>query len=392
MFAVIASLGLSLSPVLANSTRAEEPSAEATTQIDITGQLIELSNTSIPTVIVVRQNPTGEFTDYTVDITSETKLGSFRWNTSPLDEWMTGDTVRIMGDKNENTGVVAANLAMNQSINPTIHRGLNGWITDIDGEAKTLTVQWMNEEHTVHITDDTNLVISPNTNANLTDFAIGDRVRIRMSNDGENQARFVVALRRGDILFLKARTRPFAAEVNTININADGTGSMQVTMGENKHLLPGDVNNLFGVEGDIKTVIFDENTKFVRRFLGTSAASEIQPGDKLYIVGRANDDSTISARLIKDSNLWMISTNIRAVTVSAIDTTTNTITISGTSLLGITRESTVSYNDETEITQNGQPATENDIQAGDKIRLQGLVHGTEEHEVSVSNATKIDIE
>ncbi len=371
---VIASLGLSYLPASATRAQAEEVVAETTTAVDFTGQLIELSNTTVPTVIVVRVNPTGEFTDYTIDITSETSFGSFAWNTTSMEDWMSGDSVRIIGEKNENTGVVAAEYAINQSINPLTMKGLNGWITAIDGEASTLTVQWMNVEHVVNVTDSTRLVISPNTEANLTDFQIGDRVRVRMNRDGavENEARFVVALRRGSQLFLKARTRPFTAELNSIVINDDGSGSMQVTIGANDHLLPGDVNNLFGVEGDVKTVTFLDETKTVRRFMGSAEADEFVVGDKLLIVGRANDDGTISAYMIRDNDIWMAGVSTHTGTIISIDTSTNTIVAAGDNFRGEDNDITLTYEDDAKILIDGVEYSETDLLVGDTLRVRGV--------------------
>ena len=390
---VLASLGLSSLPVMAPVAHAEESSTtETTTSVDFVGQLIELSNTSVPTVIVVRQNPTGAFTDYTVNISTATKFGSFRWNTTSMEDWMSGDSVRIIGEKNENTGLVEAEFAINESLNPLTMRGLNGWITALDGEANTITVQWMDVEHVVNITSDTHLVISPNTNATIEDFQIGDRVRVRMNKDGavENEARFVVALRRGANLFLKARTRPFAAELNSITVNEDGSGTMQVTIGENAHLLPGDVNNLFGVEGDVKTVTFSADTRNVRRYNGSTSPSEFVVGDRLLIFGRANDDGTIAAWIIRDNEIWRAGVATHTGEIVSIDTSTNTIVIRADVFRGEDRDITVVYNDDAKVIIDGEESDEFDLVAGDTIRVRGTAHHGDDA-IDVSNVTAIGV-
>lgn len=390
---VLASLGLSSLPVMAPLAHAEDSSTtETTTHVDFVGQLIELSNTSVPTVIVVRQNPTGAFTDYTVNISTATKFGSFSWNTTKMEDWMSGDSVRIIGEKNENTGLVEAEYAINQSLNPLTMWGLNGWITALDGEANTMTVQWMNVEHVVNITDNTHLVISPNTNATLEDFQIGDRVRVRLNRDGsvENEARFVVALRRGANLFLKARTRPFTAELNSIAINEDGSGSMQVTIGENAHLLPGDVNNLFGVEGDVKTVTFSANTRNVRRYNGSTSPSEFVVGDKLLIVGRANDDGTISAWIIRDNEIWRAGVATHAGEIISIDTDANRLVVHEDVFRGEDKDVTITYNDDAKVMIDGEEADEFDLEVGDTVRVRGTAHHDDDG-VDVSNVTAIGV-
>lgn len=388
--AVLASIGISSLPMTAPLAHAEEAvSSESTTHVDFVGQLIELSSTSTPTVIVVRQNPTSAFTDYTVNITTDTAFGSFKWNTTAMEDWMTGDSIRIIGEKDDNTGLVTAEYAINESINPLTMKGLNGWITAIDGDANTMTVQWMNVEHVVNITNDTHLVISPNTNATLADFQIGDRVRVRMNKNGEveNEARFVVALRRGANLFLKARTRPFTAELNSIVMNDDGSGTMTVTIGENPHLLPGDVNNLFGVEGDVKTVTFSPNTHSVRRFNGSTDPSEFVVGDKLLIVGRANDDGTISAWIIRDNEIWRLGVATHMGDITSINTATNTLVVHETSIRGEDKDITMTYVDDAKIVIDGEAATENDLQVGDTVRVRGTAHHGET--VELSNVTAI---
>jgi DNA-directed RNA polymerase subunit E'/Rpb7 len=391
---VLASLGLSYLPTTVSLAHAEEANSDVTTSVDFTGQLIELSSTSVPTVIVVRVNPTGAFTDYTINITPDTAFGSFKWNTTAMEDWMSGDAVRIIGEQDANTGLVDAEYAINQSLNPLTMQGLNGWITAIDGEASTITVQWLNIEHVVNITDDTHLVISPNTAASITDFQIGDRVRVRMNKDGavENEARFVVALRRGSNLFLKARTRPFTAELNSLTINEDGSGTMEVTIGENDHLLPGDVNNLFGVEGDIKTVTFLDQTKTVRRFMGTSDASEFVVGDKLLIVGRANDDGTISAYMIRDNDIWMAGVSTHSGDIVSIDTATNTLVVSADNFTGADEEVTITYNDDAKIVIDGVDSTESDLQVGDTVRVRGVAHRGDELTVNDVRAIGISRE
>lgn len=390
---VLASLGLSSLPLMAPLAQAEESSTtETTTHVDFIGQLIELSNTSVPTVIVVRQNPLSTFTDYTVNISSTTKFGFSKWNTTQMDYWMAGDSIRIIGTKNENTGLVDAEYAINESLNPLTMVGLNGWITALDSNAGTITVQWMNVEYVVNVTSNTHLVISPNTVATINDFQIGDRVRVRMNKNGSvtNEARFVVALRRGSTLFMKARTRPFAAELNSLTVNEDGSGSMQVTIGENAHLLPGDVNNLFGVEGDIKTVTFEPETRTVRRYSGRTEPSEFVIGDKLLIVGRANDDGTISAWIIRDNDIWILGVATHVGEIVSIDTGTDTLVVLENDINGTDKEVTMVYNTDVKIIIDGVEATESDLLIGDTIRIRGTAHKGDDG-IDVDHVTAIGI-
>ena len=358
-----------LSPL--SAVRAE---SEETSSIEFWGQLIELSSTEVPTTIVVRKDPTGTWTDYTVDIDADTDFGTKIADTTAMTDWITGDWLRVKGEINENTGVVTADVVVNTSIDLSHHRGLNGWITEIGDDS--LTIQWNGVEHEVNVTSSTRMVVPPTNPAALTDFQVGDRVRLRLEKDSDN-ARIIVALRRGDEIFLKARTRPFSAELQDVDDNGDGTGTLTVTLAANPHLRSGDVNNLIGDEGDELTVTYDENTRFVRRFNGEATVDEFVEGDLLFVVGRVNDDGTISARLVKDSNIWMRGVARHAGEVTAIDTTNNEITVvparsEDDSVTGIV----VEYDDDTAFKKDGETVTESDVEVGDIIHVRGTAHAS----------------
>lgn len=382
-------MSLSFAPLV----HAEEDDAteESTESISFVGQLIELSSTDVPTTIVVRDPDAGEdggWVDYTVDIDSETMFGSNDRNTSVMSDWITGDWLVVVGSVNENTGVVTADQIINQSINPFQHRGLNGWITEINEDDSTMTVQWGGEVHVVAVTSNTRMVVPPTNPAALSDFEVGDRVRVRLIKDSttENEARIIVALRRGDEIFLKARTRGFWAELNEIDDNGDGTGTIAVTLAANPHLREGDVNNLVGVEGDEEVVYFDEDTKFVRRFMGTTSPDEFVEGDILFIVGRVGDDETITARLIKDTSIWQKGVARHLSEITEIDTDENTLTVEGVRCGDCYW--TVTYTDETTFTINGEEGDESDLEVGDKIRVVGTANGANKTIAATSIITR----
>lgn len=373
-------LGLSLTlapmaPAMADTT---PTNAEAMTSIDFWGQLQELSSTTAPTTIIVRKDPTGSFTDYTVAVESYTGLGTASWNTTSMDDWITGDTLHVIGTLDENTGVVTAAVIVNSSMNPAAYLGLNGWITSIDTSASTMTVQWNNVDHVVHVTSNTHMVVPPTNPAGLGDFKIGDRVRVRLikGSSVENEARIIVALRRGDQIFLKARTRGFNAQLDSISENSDGTGTLTMTLLSNPDLRSGDVNNLIGVEGDQVTVNYDSNTDFVRRFNGKTDASELVEGDSLFVVGRKNDDGTIGARLIKDVNIWVLGVVRHAGIVQSIDTSTNTMVLTPKRDEDSTDATSISvtYDSSTVFREGGDAASENDVAVGDVVHVRGTAH------------------
>lgn len=358
-----------LSPLSAVHAESEE-----TSSIEFWGQLIELSSTEVPTTIVVRKDPTGTWTDYTVDIDADTDFGTKIADTTAMTDWITGDWLRVKGEINENTGVVTADVVVNTSIDLSHHRGLNGWITEVGDDS--LTIQWNGEEHEVNVTSSTRMVVPPINPAAISDFQVGDRVRLRLEKDSDD-ARIIVALRRGNEIFLKARTRPFSAELQDVDDNGDGTGTLTVTLVANPHLRSGDVNNLVGDEGDELEVTYDENTNFVRRFNGEADVDEFVEGDLLFIVGRVNDDGTVSARLVKDNNIWQRGVARHAGEVTAVDTSDNEITVvparsEDDSVTSIT----VEYDDDTVFKKDGETVSEDDIAVGDIIHVRGTAHAS----------------
>ncbi|MCH8049451.1 hypothetical protein IH979_01935 [Patescibacteria group bacterium] len=345
--------------------QAEEQS-ESFVEVHFSGQLIELSSTEKPTTIVVRENPQGEFTDHTVDVTEDT------FTVPAMDGWLVGDYVTVRGQQNENTDVVIAKSVVNQSVNLLRHGSLNGWIEEVAEDGSYIVVQWQDILHTVNITDNTHLVGNDGPNGTIDDFELGDRVRIRLIKDSEveNEARIIMILRRGPRIYNLARTRGFWAELNEIDGEND---TMNVTILENPHLRDGDVNNLVGVEGEQVTVTWNEYTKFVRRYFGSTTEDELSPGDRLFIVGRVNDDGTVLSRLIKDNSIFISDLDHHVGEIVDLDTDANTVTVVPVRN-SEGEEWTINYDDETVFLVNGERATEDDLAVGMVMRARGTAN------------------
>ncbi len=360
-------------------------SSEATSQISITGQLIELSSTDLPTTIVIRKNPDGEFKDYTVEIGVDAKVMPTDF---PMSSWITGDFVALNGTLNENTGVVSAVKIQNISLNPFEHKSLNGFVESVDTSKNKMTISWAGQSFTVNVTSNTRMVVPPKNPAALSDFVKGDRVRMRLTRGGsvENEARIIVALRRGEEIFLKARTRGFNGTLQAID---ESTSTLTVKLRGNKHLNGKDVNNLVGVEGELVTVSYDSNTKFVRKYDGKATIDELVVGDSLFVLGRVGDDGVIAARLIKDESIFRKDVARHAGTVLSVDKEKNTITAKfrtpsvkleaqnfnaerAQETAGITL--TVMYTSTTKFTKNGKEVAEADVVVGDEIRVAGIAN------------------
>ncbi len=351
--------------------KASESESEDTSPISFSGQLIELSSTTAPTTIIVRKDPAGEFTDYTVDIDTGTAFGTNAANTTSMDDWITGDWTNVVGTLNNNTGVVTADTVVNASLNPQNMRGLNGWISSIGDDG--ISVQWNGTEHNVNVVSSTKMVVGRTNPAAITDFVVGDRVRVRLEKGTEN-ARIIIVLRRGDEIFLKARTRGFWAEVTDIDETDSDSGKIDATLLANPHLRSGDVNNMVGNEGDSIDINYDENTKFVRKFMGSSEISEFQIGDRLFVVGRVSDEGEIDARLIKDNSMWKKGVSSHIGVVQSIDTGDNEFTVSALNGSSSAADITVSYSDDTAFKHLGTDGTESDLYVGAEVRIRGIAH------------------
>ncbi len=360
---------LMLVTVLAPFSNVAKADSESTTPISFSGQLIELSSTTAPTTIVVRKDPAGEFTDYTVDIDTSTKFGTNPVNTTLMDDWITGDGINVVGTLNNNTGVVTATTVVDASLNPQNMRGLNGWISSVG--TNSISVQWQGAEHNVNVISTTHMVVGSTNPAAITDFKVGDRVRIRLDKGTEN-ARIIVVLRRGDEIFLKARTRGFWVELTDIDSSDATSGSLDATLLANPHLREGDVNNMVGVEGDSVKISYDDHTNFVRKFNGSSDVSEFQNGDKMFVVGRVNDDGTISARLVKDDSMWKKGVAKHVGVVQSVDTSANTFTVTALDGGSSATAVNVSYSGDTVFTEGGSTKTESALSAGLEVRVRGI--------------------
>lgn len=268
--------------------------------VNFAGVLIEIGTTDIPTTIIVEDNESK--THYTIEVTDDTVLGQRQYGYTKLSDWIPGDQVRVWGSLNENTNTVTARELVNLSFLPKRFRGINGWITDIDKEDSTITYTWMQKERDVRITDRTRIVAGLKNPASIDDLAVGDRIRGR-TFASDDEAKIIVVLRRGRDLFMKIRTFVPKAELVRLNSTVVPT-TIQVKILPTPSLRANDVNNLIGTAGKLVTVNITEDTVLVRKYFGRATLAEFTPGDRLHIVGRANDDGTVDAKLIKNESIW----------------------------------------------------------------------------------------
>lgn len=309
----------------------EDDLYEATLDMNFNGVLIEIGSTDLPTTLVVQNNTDG--VDYTIEVDEDVILGQRRDQVTMLSDWIPGDQIKVVGQKNENTEVIESSMLVNLSIQLSSNLGANGWITNIDKDNKIITYQWSNKEFDIEYDDDTRFVSGLINPASVDDLEINDRIRGRsLIREGEDPlAKIVVVLRRGDNLFMKIRTFRPNAKIVSIDDTVVPT-TIKVVLVLTDGLRRNDVNNLIGTEGEEVIINISEDTKIVRKYFGITTLAEFSAGDLVSIVGRVNDDNTVDAKLLKNNSVWKTSTKGHAGVVTEVNTSENYFMIDWISL------------------------------------------------------------
>ncbi|MEA2088226.1 MAG: Kazal-type serine protease inhibitor family protein [Patescibacteria group bacterium] len=322
---------------ICNEITDQGSASEETSDTNFAGMLVEIGSTDIPTTFIVSDNKTKKH--YTVSASQNVVLGQKRSQWTSLSDWIPGDQIRVIGKKNENTQVVDAAILANLSIKTISNKGANGWITNIDKDAKTIAYQWKNKEHLFVYDDDTRLVVGLKNPASVDDLKVGDRIRGRLLlRKGETPlAKIVVVLRRGEDLFMKIRT--FMPNVTLISMDSTvKPTAITVRIEKTPGLKANDVNNLIEAEGGIVTVYITENTVLVRKFFGRTTLSEFSSDDSLMLVGRVNDNGTIDAKLIKNMSIWKTSVRGHSGVVTEVNTDDNYLMVDWTPVKYLTNK------------------------------------------------------
>lgn len=378
MFILLAIMALMLAPRLSSAqeasattttteeiTAADAKQVEPTIKVILSGSLLEIGSTDLPTTLIVRA-PAG---DVTVNVGAGAILGERKDVVTKLDEWIPGDVLKIFGVKNLNTGVVDASAIANKTIKVKKDFGLNGWIKAINKEANTIDVDWQGKTLVFHYTDATRMVVPPKVKASVDDLQVGDRVRGRwVERRGDlPHATIMVVLRRGDDLRMKIRTWVFEGELSEINSATVPTDiRVKVTKTAAR---PGDKNALIAV-GDERILHVKDDTKIVRRFMGKTDLSEYVAGDQLLVVGRLNDDGTIDAKTLKNNSIWLVGTHGIAGEITAIDVAGSKFT-----MVWGDKTFTVEVSEKTEIKKAGAKVVLSDLAVGDKVKGRGTARG-----------------
>jgi len=309
---------------------------EAKSEAKFAGMLVEIGSTDMPTNLIVRDNKSGA--DYTVAVSAATLLGQKKGETTNLADWMPGDQIRVVGQKNENTGNIDAGTLVNASINLKTNAGVNGWITKINKEKKEVFYKWADKDGVFKYDDKTRFVAGLKAAAGIDDLKAGDRIRARLLpiSGQAPTAKIVIVLRRGNDLFMKIRTFTPIVTLTRLDSAIIPT-TIQVKMEKTPGIKAGDANNILGVDGSLITVNVTADTQLVRKYFGRTGLSEYAVGDRLRIVGRVNDDGTIDAKVIKNESIWKTNLQGHVGIVETVDAVGGQLTISWTPVKPVTR-------------------------------------------------------
>jgi len=371
-------------------TEANSATEESTTSIVETGTLIEIGNTTAEeTTIIIRTEEDGATVDQTLQIDAHTDIVSDNNAAADLSDWIAGDQITYTANQGNNSGELVSTKLRNRSFKQ-LHRGRNGWITEIRLDENEMDVTWANQIYTLNVAD-AKMVAGLKNPATLSDFQVGDRIRARVQDDGDGsqitwEAKIVVVLRRGPTLFMRVTRWVVPAEITSI---PEDTLTYPFTI--TAKILPskfyeeGDVNNLIGAPGIEFTIQVNKSTKLVRRYLGRATIDEFMEGDHIRVIGRLNDSTGyLDAGLIKNNSIQRLGVSRRISEVISVDTLSSTIIvkpIGKKNALTGKRQRLINQQNwkiqiysETKLKKSGEDITLDDILVGDIIRARGVAN------------------
>lgn len=129
------------------------------------------------------------------------------------------------------------------------------------------------------------------------------------------------------------------------------------------------------------TVKLDEKTRIIRRYGGKSSLAELTVSDKLHIVGKVNEDGTITAQVVKDESIHA-TLRVHNGTIESIDAAASTfVLVSGKQKL------TIKIDANTVVWVNGVKSTSADLKVGDKAHVRGVIN----NRTKVISATHVKV-
>ncbi|MBI4359463.1 MAG: hypothetical protein HY564_00005 [Candidatus Jacksonbacteria bacterium] len=362
-----------------NSATINGAIAESVSEIHERGILIEIGNTTADqTTLVVRVTKDGVTTDRTVEIDkATTKILHYNEKSGDLNFWIAGDVVDYAGTVNENSGSIMATKIANLSMKEH-HRGHNGWVKAIRESEQEIDAEWAGTVYTLN-TAQARMVAGTKNPATIADFKVGDRIRARLTADGDSNnktwnAETVVVLRRGKDLFMRVTRWVVFGKIAYIPEDTTLPAVMTIEVLPSKFYEEGDVNNLVGVPGEPVDVLVSEKTNLRRRYMGKALLGEFNQGDRVQVIGRRNEQTgQLDAEFVRNADIQKLGVAHTISIVKSVDATAGTIVSAPIRDKGKADiDWTVITDSGTQFFKHDEIITIQDIQADDKIRVRGV--------------------
>jgi hypothetical protein len=362
------------------SVEINNATAEPISAIHERGMLIEIGNTTADqTTLVVRVTKDGATSDRTVEIDkATTKIVHFKEKNGDLNSWIAGDVVDYAGTLNENSGSVLAAKIANLSMKEH-HRGHNGWVKAIRESEQEIDAEWAGTVYTLNVAN-ARMVAGNKNPATISDFKVGDRIRARLTADGDSNektwnAETVVVLRRGKDLFMRVTRWVVYGKIAYIPEVPTLPAVITIEILPSKFYEDGDVNNLVGVPGEGVDVLVSDKTQLRRRYLGNGNLSEFNQGDRVQVIGRRNEQTgQLDAEIVRNADIQKLGVAHTIAVVKSVDASAGTIVANPIRDKGKADiDWTIITDTETKFYMHGEEAiTINDIKPDDKIRVRGV--------------------
>ena len=222
-------------------------------------------------------------------------------------------------------------------------RGLNGWVKAVRAEANEVEVEWAGKIYTVKTTN-AKMVAGLKNPAALADFQTGDRVRGRVTEDGDGNpltvnGQILVVLRRGQDLFMRVTRWVVPAKITALPQDLTLPTTIEAEVLPSKFYEQGDVNNLVGEPGAAIYIDITADTNLRRRYLGKALLSEFNVGDEVMVIGRRDESSGhILAQVLQNTSIQRVGIRYNLGKITAINSADKSFSLQ---LLPIGRAQTV---------------------------------------------------
>ncbi|MFA6428790.1 MAG: DUF5666 domain-containing protein [Candidatus Buchananbacteria bacterium] len=307
----------------------------------LAGELKSLTSSTAPATLTVN------FADqlWTVNLTDTTKLYRRNSTVANLSEFIVGDSLMIRGSLASSTtqtlnALVIKNLSLEKKQTTT-----NGKILSLGTNSLVIEPK-AGQQQTIKLSSNT-IYKRGNILTDLASLAVGQQITAKGIWDRQSNSmtassitiRIITVVKKGEIMALSSTTTP-------------GT----LTLKTNQQTY---------------TVNLTANTNLIRKFGGKSNLAEFGIGDQVQVTGILDNDTTITAKSVRDVSIQKRWGNFTGA-IESLDSSTQTF-----SLQPVKRDlQTVKTTLDTKITKAGQTLTFTDLKIADQVIISGVWNTT----------------